>query len=179
MHKDIATQHYGLQMAASADADDPRRYPAKLLAMVLGDETGSRLFWELTDPGLAESVSMHHCEYDGAGAMLLFLSCAPSAIDDNLKRITAVFERAAEEGLSVEELRQAKNKARSRIVLSAERPRGRLFSLGPDWLYRGEYRSVEDDLATIDQMRVDELHDLLRAFPLTQNTTVTVGPNQR
>ena len=38
-----------------AAADDDR-YAAKLLATVLGDDSGSRLYWELVDPGLAEHV---------------------------------------------------------------------------------------------------------------------------
>ena len=177
IRKDIATQHYALQMANSTAADDPRRFAAKLAAMILGDETGSRLFWELIDPGLAESVSMHHCEYDGAGAMLTFTSCEPREIDRNLDCIAAVCQQAAAEGVTDEELSQAKNKARSRIVLSAERPRGRLFSLGPDWLYRQEYRSIEDDLTTVDQLTVDDVNRILREFPLTSPTTVTVGPN--
>jgi len=176
LQKEIATQHYGLLVSAAPAADDPRRFAARLLAMVIGDESGSRLYWDLLDPGHAEHVSMHHQEYEGAGAMLTFLSCQPEEIDANLRRIEEVFHRSMADGFLEDELRQAKNKGRSRMVLSSERPRGRLFSVGPDWLYRHEYRSLDDDLATLESLTADELHAVMADFPLCPTATVTVGP---
>ena len=38
-------------------------------------------------------------------------------------------------------------------MLSSERPRGRLFSVGSDWIYRREYRPVEEELDTIAAAR--------------------------
>ena len=55
LHKETATQQYVLQLAAGPAAEDHDRYAAKLLATVLGDDSGSRLYWELVDPGLAEA----------------------------------------------------------------------------------------------------------------------------
>ena len=51
LHKETATQQYPLQLAAGPAAEDHDRYAAKLLATVLGDDSGSRLYWELVDPG--------------------------------------------------------------------------------------------------------------------------------
>ena len=50
-----ATQQYTLQLAAGPAAEDDDRYAAKLLATVLGDDSGSRLYWELVDPGLGRT----------------------------------------------------------------------------------------------------------------------------
>ncbi len=36
--------------------------------MVIGDDSGSRFYWDLVDPGLAESADMSFHEYEGAGA---------------------------------------------------------------------------------------------------------------
>ena len=74
------------------------------------------------------------------------------------------------------ELAQAKNKVASRIVLRSERPMGRLGSLGHNWLYRQEYRSVADDLLSLRSITVQDIRNLLDAFPLKQLTTVAVGP---
>ena len=54
-----------LQLAAGPAAEDADRYAAKLLATVLGDDSGSRLYWELVDPGLAEHASLSHGEHQG------------------------------------------------------------------------------------------------------------------
>ena len=60
-----------------------------------------------------------------------------------------------------DELEQARNKVATRIVLSSERPMGRLSSLGGNWLYRGEYRSVEDDLRVIQSLGAQDVARLI------------------
>ena len=174
--KDISTQQYVLQLADGPAAADQDRFAAKLLSAVLGDDPGSRLYWELIDPGLAEHISLSHYEYEGAGLMMTYMSCEPESTADNLKRILDVYRRAEADGITPEELSQAKNKIRSRIVLSSERPRGRLFVVGSDWMYRGEYRSTDDDLDTVAAMTVDAIHAVLAKYPLSRNTTMTIGP---
>ena len=55
IHKPTATQQYLLQMCDGPSATDDDRFAAKLLTTMLGDDSGSRLYWELVDPGLAEN----------------------------------------------------------------------------------------------------------------------------
>ncbi len=174
--KDIATQQYTLQLAHGPAADDDDRFAANLLAMVLGDDSGSRLYWELIDPGLAEHVGISHAEYDGAGVMMTFMSCDPQCTADNLQRILDVYRRAETDGITAEELQQAKNKIRSRIVLSSERPRGRLFAVGSDWIYRRKYRSVGEDLEAVAAVTPQQVMAVLAKYPLSRGTTVTIGP---
>jgi predicted Zn-dependent peptidase len=81
-----------------------------------------------------------------------------------------------EHAVTEEELEQAKNKVASRIVLRSERPMGRLSSLGSNWVYRGEYRSVQDDLDSFRKITVDDIRELLAAYPLGQLSTAAVGP---
>ncbi len=61
-------------------------------------------------------------------------------------------------------------------MLSSERPRGRLFTLGGNWLQRREYRTVRDDIDAVAAITADDVADVLRRFPLTTSTIVTVGP---
>jgi len=174
LQKESATQQYLLQIAAGPAAEDSDRYAAKLLATVLGDDSGSRLYWELVDPGLVEHISLSHSEHQGAGMMMTYMSCEPEATAENLARILKVYREA--DGITAAELEQAKSKVRSRIVLSSERPRGRLFAVGSDWVYRREYRPVEDDLGVVAGLTVADLQAVLAKYPLTNATTVTIGP---
>jgi predicted Zn-dependent peptidase len=174
--KETATQQYVLAMSAGPGAVDKDRYAAKLLANVLGDDSGSRLYWELVDSGLAEQASLCHYEYDDAGVQGTFMCCDPEYANENLERILAVYRQVEAEGVSAVEVEQAKSKFRSRIVLSSERPRSRLFSVGPDWLHRHEYRSVSDDLEAIAALTAADANAVLQKYPLTRNTTVTIGP---
>lgn len=177
IHKESATQQYAVQFAAGPAAADPDRYPAKLLAAILGDDSGSRLFWELVDPGLAETATLVHGEYEGAGVFMTYLSCDPEQAADNLQRIQDVVRRAEREGVTRAELEQAKSKVSSRIVLSGERPRGRLFAVGGDWVHRREYRSVRDDLDLLAAIQLDDLAAVLARYPLSSSgTTIAIGP---
>ncbi len=176
LHKESAAQLYAVQMTAGPAATDTDRYPAKLLAGILGDDTGSRLFWELVDPGLAETASVGHCEFEGAGLFVTYLCCEPDRAADNLQRILDLFRRVESEGVTKAELDQAKNKVSSRIVLSGERPRGRLFVVGSDWVHRREYRSVRDDLDSLAAITVDDLVAVLAKYPLSAGTAMIIGP---
>ena len=176
IRKDIATQQYAIQLSPGPAAADSDRYAAKLLATILGDETGSRLFWDFVDPGLAEHASLGHFEYEGAGVFVTYLCCPPETAADNLQRVLDLYRAVERDGVSPAELQQAKNKVCSRIVLSSERPRGRLFAVGSDWLQRREYRSVRDDIEAVGALGVDDLAAVVAKYSLSRTTTVTIGP---
>jgi predicted Zn-dependent peptidase len=176
LSRESATQQYVMQLTAGPSAEDDDRYAAKLLATVLGDDSGSRLYWELVDPGLAEHVSLSHGEHEGAGMMMTYLCCEPEQTADNLRRILALYRQAEADGVTPAELEQAKNKIRSRVVLSAERPRGRLFAIGNDWIYRREYHPTDAELRTIAEITLDDLVAVLKKYPLSRSTTVAIGP---
>ena len=163
-------------MVAGPAAEDDDRYAAKLLCTVIGDDSGSRLYWELVDPGLAEHVSISHSDHQGTGIMMTYMSCEPEQTADNLQRILSLYRQVEAEGVTAAELEQAKNKIRSRIVLSGERPRGRLFAVGNDWVYRRQYRPIDAELEAVARVGVDDLVAVLAKYPLTCPTTVTIGP---
>jgi predicted Zn-dependent peptidase len=165
-----------LQLADAPASEDNDRYAAKLLATIVGDETGSRMYWELTDSGLAESASLGHYEYLGVGMYYTWLACEPELAEENLARLKEIYEQVEAEGITAEELQQAKNKVKARVVLSSERPRSRLFNVGGNWLQRREYRAVADDLAALEAVTFDDIRAVLKKYPLSRTSTVTVGP---
>jgi predicted Zn-dependent peptidase len=152
------------------------RYAAHLLATVLGDHTGSRLYWTLIDPGLADGAELSYQDYNQAGAFFSFMSCEPSSTQANLDLIAQVYRDAIARGVTEEELVQAKNKVLARSVLRSERPMGRLASLGFHWMYRHAYLSVEDELRAFSQVTLHDLKRVLEAWPLWPLTIVSVGP---
>lgn len=176
VQKASATQEYVIQLANGPAATDHDRYAAKLLATVLGDDTGSRLYWELVDPGLAEHVGVGHYDYQDVGVFMTYMSCRPEGTAENLQRVLDVYRQAEQEGVAEAELEQAKRKVNSRVVLSSERPRGRLFTVGANWIQRNEYRSVKDDLDAVEAVSLDHLTAVLQKYPLTMNTAIAIGP---
>src|SRR5690606_10938648 len=49
-------RHYLALMCPGPSAQDERRYAARVLGDVLGDDEGSRIYWALVDPGLADEA---------------------------------------------------------------------------------------------------------------------------
>jgi len=172
----LATQQYVILVSDAPAADDPRRYAGRLMATIVGDDSGSRLFWELVDTGRAECAAMGPHEFQGTGVLLTYLCCQPQDADENLQTIHDVLERTQREGITEAELEQAKNKICSHIVLSSERAANRLFSVGAAWLTRGEYRTVREVVDSYRNVTRDEIMETLQDFPLTRYSASAVGP---
>jgi len=176
VHKESATQEYLVQLTPGPSATDKLRYAAKVLTTVIGDDSGSRMYWKLVDSGLAEHVSQSHHEYLGAGLFMTYMSCDPGAAEDNLNRIEEIYREVESQSVTPAELEQARRKISARIVLGSERPRNRLFSVGANWVQRREYRAVHDDLRAIEAVSLDDLNAVLSQWPLSSNATVLIGP---
>lgn len=156
--------------------ESPDRYAASLLASILGDHTGSRLYWELVDPGHADGVDLSYQDYNRAGAFYSFLSCEPEHAQENLERIAGVYRAIMAEGPTADELSQAQNKVAARSVLRSERPMGRLMSLGFHWTYRREHLSVERELEMFSGVTLGDIRRVMEEYPLLPMTVVSVGP---
>jgi predicted Zn-dependent peptidase len=137
------------------------------------------MYWELVDSGLAETASLGHYEYLGVGMYYTFLVCEPDEVEENLARLHAIYQKVESEGITEDELRQAQNKVKARIVLGSERPQNRLSNVGDNWLQRREYRTLAEELRLLDDVTVDDLHAVLKKFPLSRYTAIAVGPRER
>jgi predicted Zn-dependent peptidase len=173
--KKIQQEHI-LLMASAPPAESPDRFAADVLATAVGDGTGSRLFWELVDPGLAETAEIDYHEFNGAGTFMTYICCEPENVGKCLSRVRAIYRDVNATNVRDDEIAQVKNKAASRIVLRSERPMGRLLPLGFNWVYRHEYRTVDDDLTALKSVTLGDTARVLAAHPLDRLTTVAVGP---
>jgi predicted Zn-dependent peptidase len=176
MTKPKVTQEHVLVISPGPSADDPLRHTADTLALAVGDDSGSRLYWSLVDPGLAESADSSFHDYEGTGSFYTSFSCDPEQTDENLAIVTDVLAGVQDEGITEEELNQAKSKILSRVVRSSERSMGRMQAIGMSWTYLGKYRSVDEELAAFEAVTLDKVRELLDRYPLTQATTFALGP---
>lgn len=176
LHKPMAAQEYVVQIANAPAAEDEDRYAARVLATILGDEKGSRLFWELIDTGLAEYASISTHEFQGTGVYMTYLASSPEEVSGNLGRLHAIVRSAEKSGVTQEELDQAKNKICAQIVLSAERPANRLFAVGNAWVQRRQYKTVRQGVESYRAVTLDNIAAVLKKYPLSASTTVAVGP---
>ena len=174
--RDKVTQEHVFLISPGPPADSPLRYAADLLSMAIGDDSGSRLYWSLIDPGLADSADCSFHEYEGAGAFYTSFSCQPEQTEHNLKLVRDVLRDVQKEGIREEELNQARNKVLSRVVRGSERPKGRLMALGMNWIYQHGYRSVDDELHAFESVTLSDIHHVLERYPLDHVTLLALGP---
>lgn len=174
--KDSAVQEYIVQITNGPAAEDEDRYAARLLATILGDDSGSRLFWELIDTGRAEFASMSPYEFQGTGILMTYLACMPEDTDSCLDLVLRLYEAAHADGVTADELTRAKSKICSELVRQNESPARRLFSVGMNWLQRRSYQTIRENVDAYQAVTVDDIATVLAKYPLTASTTVAIGP---
>lgn len=177
IERPTSTQQYSVQLTAAPGAFDDLRYAADVLATVVGDSSGSRLYWALVDSGLAEHAGLYYVDYLDAGIFWTTVSSIPDRAEENLQAVLDIYRDVEREGITQAELDQAKSKTTSRLVLSSERPRRRLFAIGANWLQRHEYRTVREDVESVEKVTRSDIAQLLELCPISRDiTTVTIGP---
>jgi predicted Zn-dependent peptidase len=174
--KPKVTQEHVILMAGGPPADSLLKYAADTLALAVGDDSGSRLYWALVDPGLADSADASFHEYQGTGAYYTSFNCEPGRAQENLEIVRRVLGDVQQKGITEEELRQAKSKIGSRVVRGSERPMGRMQAIGMDWTNLHRYHTVDDDLKAFDAVTLDSIREVLDRYPLDRVTTVALGP---
>jgi predicted Zn-dependent peptidase len=131
-NSNLTRQHICL-LSHTLSMQDPQRYAASLLGMIIGDDSGSRYYWGLTEPALAEIAAMQ-CE-------------------------------------------SAKNKMLSAVTIRCEQPMGRLVSLGFNWVYNQQYRSVQQDVDAIKAVSITDISNLIQQLNPAKFTMLSLGPN--
>jgi len=176
MTKEKVMQEHVFLISPGPAADSPLRYAADLLGMAIGDDSGSRLYWALVDPGLADSADSSFHEYEGAGAFYTSFSCQPEQAEEDLEIVMEVLHDVQKNGIREEELNQARSKVLSRVVRGSERPKGRLMALGMNWIYQHGYRSMDDELRAFESVTLSDIHQVLDRYPLDRVTALALGP---
>ena len=169
------TRHYIGLLCPAPSAQDDDRYAAKVLTDVLGDAEGSRIYWALIDPGLADEADFSYLPHDRLGCYLGYASCDPARAE----QVEDVFIKtinSAVEQLTDDEVERAKNKLATSATLQGESPRGRMSSIGSTWTYLGEYLPLEEELAKVMAVTADDLRRLVSNPPFSPKTLLRLGP---
>lgn len=170
-------RQYTMGMTPGPSAQDDRRFAARVLSDVIGDSDGSRFYWALVDNAIAEDADFGFYPHDACGSFYIALTTEPDRTDKALDIALKELQKAKTD-VADDEVERAKNKIASSIVLQGEVPIGRMRAIGGQWTYNKEYRSLEQDMATLNAVTTDSLRQLMRDFPFDPMTIVTLGPGK-
>ena len=157
-------QSHAFLISEGPSAQDDERYAMGILAMIMGDSSGSRMFWELVDAGLADSASVDCDEKDGAGCFTAYVSTSPDKLDEVVSIAKDILASPRE--FSDGDLDRAKAKLVSRLVLDGELPMGRLMALGMEWNYRQESTPLHDIIRRVQSVERRDIESALQRFSL-------------
>lgn len=159
-----ATRAYMMFAWPGPDQSDQRRYAAAMCAYILGGQDGSRLYWSLIEPGIAVHATTEHQGHDRCGQVIGAVVCS----SEDRERASDIFLKecaALRDSLSEVDLTRARSMVATAVALAGESPSGRMRRLGMKLSTTGEYRSLEDELRSIQALTLHDLRECLDAFP--------------
>ena len=156
---------------------DPRRFAMGVLSTALGGGMSSRLFQEVREKrGLAYSVYSFASQFADTGLFGVYAGCAPSRADEVLAICREQIHQIAEHGITEAELERARGQNRGSLVLGMEDTGSRMTRLGKGELVYGELLSVDEVLARIEAVTVDDVRELAAELVDRQWALGVIGP---
>jgi predicted Zn-dependent peptidase len=156
---------------------DPRRFALGVLNAALGGGTSSRLFQEVREKrGLAYSVFSFASQHVDAGLVGVSVGCLPAKLDQVLSVVRSELAKVAESGIDDEELARGKGQLKGGLVLGLEDSASRMTRLGKSELVDDELLSIDEVLARIDGVTLDDVRSLAAQLFSQPEILAVVGP---
>lgn len=161
----------------SISRSDLRYHAAALLATILGDNTGSRLFWALNQTGLADQVGADAMTFSDSGLLLALAVTDPDKAPRALETVRSEMAKLQDGPIAAEELERAKTKLLTSTVLEGESTFARMLGLVDSWLAHERLETLDEVQASIESVSMDDIRRLLARYPLTEGQVITaLGP---
>jgi predicted Zn-dependent peptidase len=162
---------------AGLSRTDERRFALGVLNAALGGGMSSRLFQEIREKrGLAYSVYSFNSQHADVGMWGIYAGCLPAKADEVLAICAEEIVKICDDGLTAEELDRGKGQLRGSIVLGLEDPASRMTRLGKSELVYPRLEPVDEVLARIDGVRLDDVRDIAKTILTRPKALAVVGP---
>ena len=164
--------------SASVPHADPRRYALTLVSMLMGGGMSSRLFQRVREElGLAYSVYTFQSFHVDTGVHGVYVGTAPETASAAADAIREELARLAAEGLPETELEAGKSQLKGQIMLSLESVSSRMYRAAALELYGEPYKPLDEVLADVDRIGLEEVAGVCRDFFAPEAQTVlSLGP---
>jgi len=175
--RDGAQTHVVLGTKAVAHGD-PERFPLLLVSMLLGGGMSSRLFQRVReDLGLAYSVYTYQSFHADSGMHGVYVATAPESTGAALDAIRTELREVVDNGLPADEVAMGRQQLKGQVTLSLESVSSRMYRAASVELYNEPFRSLDEILALIDGISVDDVARVASVyFDPERMTVVSLGP---
>ena len=155
----------------------PQRFILDLMNIILGEVASSRLFHEIRDKlGLAYDIHSYLDHFQDCGALTVYAGVHPKNLEVS---ISAILEQLIllKKTVSPEELSDAKELSKGRILLRMEDSRSVAGWVGGQEILNGSILDVEEVVAIIDKVTAEEMCALAKELLIGDRLRLSVvGP---
>src|SRR3989344_2617955 len=173
------TDQVNLMLGVEAfDRYDKRRYPARLLATILGEGMSSRLFIQVRERrGLAYHVSSDFELYKDTGFFAAYAGLKLEKVEEGLSVIKAELERTVVEPVTADELKKAKEMIRGRLAIRSESTNFLAEYFGLNFVLDNEIETFEEYLEKMDAVTIEDVQVVAKElFQKQKYNLQIIGP---
>jgi predicted Zn-dependent peptidase len=159
----------------------PERYALYLLNDVLGGSMSSRLFQEIRErQALAYSVHSGAQSYRDTGLFYIYAGTDAANFSKVVTALMKELRALKKDGVRADELHRSKEHLKGSLMLSLESTSSRMNRVAKQELRFGEFFSLDEMLAAIDGVELQEVDALAsRILDEVQLTLLALGPIDR
>jgi predicted Zn-dependent peptidase len=137
----------------------------------------SRLFQEVREKrGMAYSVYSYAAHYADVGMFGVYAGCLPKKVEQVLEVCREQLADVAANGITADELARACGQLKGSYVLGMEDTGSRMGRLGKAELVYGEILSVDEVLARVDAITLDDVAAVAGDLLARPQTLAVIGP---
>jgi len=152
---------------------DPGRHALRLLSILLGESTSSRLFQKLREErGLCYHVSSDIALFEDTGSLEISMGLDPESRDEALQTIHREIKQLVQEGPSHEELERAKKIAITANKIALESTSAQMAWVAESLLFEGEIITPADSRARLLPVTTEEVRQMAEKIFSARNQAI-------
>lgn len=176
--RDTEQSHYAISYPAIG-VKDPDAFSFVALNNIIGGNMSSRLFQEVREEkGLAYTIYSYESSYADIGAFTIYGSTSNYQLAKLQETISEVIEQIVQNGVTEEELHNAKEQLKGSFVLGLESTSSRMSRNGKIELLHRKHRTVDEILGNIDKVSIDAINRLIHKIFTVQPAVAIIGADE-
>ena len=155
-----------------------KRHAGYILNTLLGGGMSSRLFQNIRErQGLAYSIYSDLNPYRDTGCMAVYAGTSLASASKVVQSVVSEFRSLKATPVPEEELRRSKAQLKGSLMLSLESSSARMANLARQEMYFDRFYDLDELIAKIEAVTVEDLSALANEFFQTESVAVTVLGN--
>jgi predicted Zn-dependent peptidase len=155
-----------------------KRHAGYILNTLLGGGMSSRLFQNIRErQGLVYSIYSDLNPYRDTGCLAVYAGTSRESASKVVHSVVSEFHKLKAEPVPAEELRRSKDQLKGSLMLSLESSSARMSNLARQEMYFDRFYDLDELIAKIEAVTVEDLTSLANEFFNTESVAVTILGN--